>query len=174
MAARAHAARRRVLIRYSGGSRRRRSSSCVERARDGEERRRAIAAAAGRAAERVCEGIRCPRRRAPVSSRGRAESWTLWDEANLDELRQDGETKTAFMLRLTLSHPAIHTVIVGSQNLEHLRQNAEAARRGPLSSEVYEEAKGRLAAVGGQRVGARPRGKGLLQGEAVRRARSAS
>ena len=36
-----HAARRRVLIRYSGGSRRRRSSSCVERARDGEERRRA-------------------------------------------------------------------------------------------------------------------------------------
>ena len=83
-----------------------------------------------------------------VSSRGRPESWTLWDEANLDELRQDGETKTAFMLRLTLSHPAIHTTIVGSQNIEHLRQNAEAARRGALSSEVYEEAKRRLAAAG--------------------------
>lgn len=75
------------------------------------------------------------------------DSWNLWDQAKLYELR-DGDTKTAFMLRLTLSHPAIHTIIVGSQNVEHLRQNAEAARRGPLSGEVYEEAKRRLAAAG--------------------------
>jgi aryl-alcohol dehydrogenase-like predicted oxidoreductase len=82
-----------------------------------------------------------------LSSRGLPDSWNLWEQAKLDELR-DGDTKTAFMLRLTLSHPAISTIIVGSQNVEHLRQNAEAARRGPLSSEVYEEAKRRLAAAG--------------------------
>jgi aryl-alcohol dehydrogenase-like predicted oxidoreductase len=81
------------------------------------------------------------------SSRGLADAWAVWDEAKLDELTDGGETKTAFMLRLTLSHPDIHTIIVGSQNLDHLRQNAAAAQRGPLSAEIHNEAKRRLTAV---------------------------
>ena len=52
------------------------------------------------------------------------------------------------MLRLPLAHPNIHRTIIGSQNLDHIRQNAEAARRGPLSEDVYAEALRRLAAAG--------------------------
>ena len=83
-----------------------------------------------------------------VGARSRAEYWSRWDEAALDELRDEGEAKTSFLLRLTLTHPDIHTVIVGTQSPDHIRQNAAAARRGPLSAEVYEEARRRLAAVG--------------------------
>ena len=83
-----------------------------------------------------------------VGTRGQAANWSKWDEAGLDDLRDEGEARTSFLLRLTLTHPDIHTVIVGSQSTDHIRQNAEAARRGPLSAEVYEEAKRRLAGAG--------------------------
>lgn len=83
-----------------------------------------------------------------LSSRAQPDSWSVWDQAKLGELTDAGENKTAFMLRLTLSHPDVNTTIVGSQNVDHLRQNAEAARRGPLSAEVYQEAKRRLTAAG--------------------------
>jgi len=51
-------------------------------------------------------------------------------------------------LRFTLTHPHIHTNIVGTQNPEHLQENVQATLRGPLSSDVYEEAKRRLEGVG--------------------------
>jgi len=81
-------------------------------------------------------------------SRSSEDRWIPWKEANLDELRDSGETPTAFMLRLTLAHPHIHTTIIGSQNLDHIRQNAAAARRGPLSEEVHAETLRRLTVAG--------------------------
>ena len=48
------------------------------------------------------------------------------------------------MLRYTLSHPSIDTVIVGTQNLDHIRANVQAASHGPLNGDVYIEAKQRL------------------------------
>lgn len=71
--------------------------------------------------------------------------WERWQRAGLDGLLEQGETRTEFLLRFTLSHPAMHTTIVGTMNPEHLQQNLQAYRRGPLSAEVYAEAKRRLA-----------------------------
>lgn len=78
----------------------------------------------------------------------RADAWTLFERAKLDELRSEGESRTDFMLRFTLSHPNMHTTIVGTMNPDHLKHNVEAAQRGPLSADVYEEAKERLTAAG--------------------------
>jgi aryl-alcohol dehydrogenase-like predicted oxidoreductase len=52
-----------------------------------------------------------------------------------------------FMLRFTLTHPDVHSTIVGTANLEHLRANLEVARKGPLAADLYAEAKRRLDAV---------------------------
>lgn len=75
-------------------------------------------------------------------------SWDTFDEANLGELLDDGETRTSFMLRFTLSHPGMHTTIVGTLNPEHLAQNVAATECGALSADTYTEAKRRLAAAG--------------------------
>jgi len=83
-----------------------------------------------------------------VSGVGRPEPWRYFEQAMLDELREEGESRTAFMLRFTLTHPHMHTNIVGTQNPEHLQENVQATLRGPLSSDVYEEAKRRLEGVG--------------------------
>jgi aryl-alcohol dehydrogenase-like predicted oxidoreductase len=49
-----------------------------------------------------------------------------------------------FMLRFTISHPDLHTTIVGTKNPAHLRANIEAASKGPLPPAVYAEAKDRF------------------------------
>ncbi|MFN8639242.1 MAG: aldo/keto reductase [Dehalococcoidia bacterium] len=71
---------------------------------------------------------------------------STWELADLDGLL-DGMSRMEFMLRFTLSHPDVHTTIVGTANVEHLRANLEAARRGPLSADMYAEAKRRLDAA---------------------------
>ncbi len=76
------------------------------------------------------------------------ERWQKFATAGLDELRAEGESRSAFMLRFTLSHPHVHTIIVGTTRSEHLTENAAAARRGPLADDVYAEAKRRLDAIG--------------------------
>jgi aryl-alcohol dehydrogenase-like predicted oxidoreductase len=48
------------------------------------------------------------------------------------------------MLKFTLSHPGMHTTIVGTLNPEHLAQNVATASTGPLPADVYEQAKQRL------------------------------
>lgn len=83
-----------------------------------------------------------------VSGANRPELWERFGETKLEELREEGESNTAFMLRFTLAHPDLHTTIVGTQNPEHLQENVEAALRGPLPTDVYAEAKRRLAAAG--------------------------
>jgi aryl-alcohol dehydrogenase-like predicted oxidoreductase len=79
---------------------------------------------------------------------GSQDRWSKFDAAKLDELREEGESRTAFLLRFLLSHPHIHTTIVGTLHPAHLQENIEIAARGPLSAEVYAEAKQRLDAVG--------------------------
>jgi len=79
---------------------------------------------------------------------GAAERWRVWDAAGLDELRADGESRTAFLLRFTVSHPDMDTTIVGTLRPEHLAENVRVAEAGPLPPDVYAEAKRRLDAVG--------------------------
>jgi len=69
-----------------------------------------------------------------------------WERAGLDDLL-GGMSRMEFMLRFTLSHPDLHTTIVGTANLDHLRANCEVARKGPLPADVYAEAKRRLDAA---------------------------
>jgi aryl-alcohol dehydrogenase-like predicted oxidoreductase len=84
----------------------------------------------------------------PGSGLGDLNRWEVFEKAGLDELRAEGESRTAFLLRFTLSHPHCHTTIVGTLKPEHLRENVEVACKGPLPSDVYEEAKKRLSAAG--------------------------
>lgn len=78
----------------------------------------------------------------------RGDQWVVWKKAALDDLRAPGESRTAFLLRFTLSHPDMHTTIVGTVNPHHLAENVRAAEAGPLSPDTYAEAKRRLAAAG--------------------------
>lgn len=84
----------------------------------------------------------------PGEGGGVNDTWAKWDEADLDALLEVGESRTAFMLRFTLTHPGLHTTIVGTKNPVHLRENVAAAGRGPLSPDTYAEAKRRLYAAG--------------------------
>lgn len=75
---------------------------------------------------------------------GRAIAWA---DTGLDELR-DGETEHGFLLRYALSTQGVTTIIAGSADPAHVRANADAARRGPLTPEVYAEARRRLDDAG--------------------------
>lgn len=79
---------------------------------------------------------------------GNADRWQKFSEAGLDELREAGESRTAFLLRFTLTHPDVHTIIAGTLHPEHLKENVAAVRRGPLPDDVYVEAKRRLDQIG--------------------------
>jgi len=52
-----------------------------------------------------------------------------------------------FTLRATLSHRGMTTNIVGTLNPDHLAENIAATGRGPLSPDVLEEARLRVAGV---------------------------
>ena len=80
--------------------------------------------------------------------RGSEERWRLFEDAGLHELLEEGESPSAFVLRYTLTHPATHTIIVGTTRQAHLEENLGAVMRGPLANDVYEEAKRRLDSVG--------------------------
>jgi aryl-alcohol dehydrogenase-like predicted oxidoreductase len=67
-----------------------------------------------------------------------------WEQVDLDDLL-DGMTPMEFMLRFTLSHPDMHTTIVGTANLDHLANNVAVAQQGPLAPDAYEAAKQRFA-----------------------------
>jgi len=79
---------------------------------------------------------------------GSGELWAKFAQARLDELRAEGESRTAFLLRYTLSHPFAHTIIVGTLQPEHLLENVRTVRRGALAPDVYAEATRRLDAIG--------------------------
>jgi aryl-alcohol dehydrogenase-like predicted oxidoreductase len=66
-----------------------------------------------------------------------------WESSGVDDLL-GGMSPLEFVLRFTLSHPGLSSTIVGTANPAHLRSNLAIAERGPLSPEVYEQAKKRL------------------------------
>jgi len=84
----------------------------------------------------------------PGAGLGGKDRWEIFEKAKLDELCAEGESRTAFLMRYTISHPGMHTTIVGTLIPEHLTENIKAAQAGPLAAEVYEEAKRRLTAAG--------------------------
>jgi aryl-alcohol dehydrogenase-like predicted oxidoreductase len=89
----------------------------------------------------------------PAEDKQRDDALDLWQKAQLDDLL-DGMSRMEFMLRFTLSHPDLHTTIVGTINPQHLQDNLNAAQKGPLPPDLYEEAKRRLAAAGSAPAGA--------------------
>ena len=76
---------------------------------------------------------------------GTADRWEGFRRGGLDEILEEGEGRSAFVLRYTLSHPHVHTVIVDTTNLDHVAENVKATLRGPLPPDVYAEAKRRLS-----------------------------
>jgi len=76
-----------------------------------------------------------------------------WGEARLDEL-MDGMSRMEFMVRFAIASPDLDTTIIGTKNLDHLRDNVAAALKGPLPADVVAEAKRRLDATGSRPAGA--------------------
>jgi aryl-alcohol dehydrogenase-like predicted oxidoreductase len=84
----------------------------------------------------------------PGVGRGPSDRWQIWERARLDELLAEGESRTAWMLRFTLSHPGVDTVIVGTMDPAHLADNLRAVAAGPLPDAIYAQAKQRLDHAG--------------------------
>jgi aryl-alcohol dehydrogenase-like predicted oxidoreductase len=82
----------------------------------------------------------------PGAGNGDEDVWAAYERADLDSLA-DGASRSEFMLRFTISHPALSTTIVGTLNPDHLAENVAAAKKGPLPDDVYAEAKRRLASL---------------------------
>ena len=72
----------------------------------------------------------------------------IWEQVELDDLVQPDEDRYRFMLRFAITHPDYSTVIIGTRSLDHLNDNIRTFELGPLSDEVYREAKNRLDAAG--------------------------
>jgi aryl-alcohol dehydrogenase-like predicted oxidoreductase len=66
-----------------------------------------------------------------------------FEQASIADLLQ-GMSPMEFMLRFTISHPDLHTTIVGTSNVEHLMANIAAASKGPLPADIYEAARSRF------------------------------
>jgi aryl-alcohol dehydrogenase-like predicted oxidoreductase len=71
----------------------------------------------------------------------------VWTGAGLDEILPTGMSRAELLLRFTLSHPHCHTTIVGTCNADHLQENLVAAAAGPLSDDLYQEIRNRVASV---------------------------
>jgi aryl-alcohol dehydrogenase-like predicted oxidoreductase len=82
----------------------------------------------------------------PGAGLGDDERWATWNAAKLDELLDEGEHATQFLLRFTNAHPGMHTNIVGTRSVQHLQENVAAAAN-PLPADTYAEAKRRLDSV---------------------------
>lgn len=70
----------------------------------------------------------------------------VWTRAGLDELLPARMTRAELILRYTLSHPEIATVIVGTCNPTHLAENLAAAEQGALPAELHAQISSRVAA----------------------------
>ena len=84
----------------------------------------------------------------PGEGTGREDHWRRFEQAGLDDLREDGESRSSLLLRYTLTHPHSDTIIVGTTNPAHVAENARTVLRGPLSPDTYEEIKRRMDAAG--------------------------
>jgi aryl-alcohol dehydrogenase-like predicted oxidoreductase len=84
---------------------------------------------------------------APAEGKQAGLQWERWQAAKLDDLLGD-MTPMEFILRFTFTNPDLDTTIVGTANPAHLKANVDILRQGPLSNDLYTEAKRRLAAAG--------------------------
>ena len=71
-----------------------------------------------------------------------------FERANLDELRAPGESRIRFLIRFAISHPDLHTAIIGTGSLDHLVEDVTAVEAGPLAGDVLLEARQRLDEAG--------------------------
>ena len=78
----------------------------------------------------------------------RSKKWNTFEGAGLDELLEEGESRTTLILRYTLAHPNADTNIVGTSRIGHLEENLAGIMKGPLSADTYAEMKRRLDSVG--------------------------
>jgi aryl-alcohol dehydrogenase-like predicted oxidoreductase len=67
---------------------------------------------------------------------------------DLDDLHDADETAAQFLLRFVITNPDVHTIIVGTKNLDHLADNVSAAHIGALSEDVYQQTITRLQSAG--------------------------
>jgi aryl-alcohol dehydrogenase-like predicted oxidoreductase len=114
--------------------------SAVER-----EREAVITAAAQKGAGIVIRGGAA--KGAPTEGKQVELQWERWRRARLDDLL-DGMTPMEFILRFTFTNADLDTTIVGTINPAHLQANLDILRKGPLPSDLYEEAKHCLTAAG--------------------------
>jgi aryl-alcohol dehydrogenase-like predicted oxidoreductase len=70
------------------------------------------------------------------------------EASRLKELFAEGESANEFLLRYALAHPGISTLVIGTKNFNHVADNVRTVGRGPLSSELYAEARRRLNFAG--------------------------
>ena len=81
-------------------------------------------------------------RRGPLGL-AEGEGQRRWESSGVAGLLDEMDP-VEFVLRFTLSHPALSSTIVGTSRREHLRANLAVAERGPLPADLYAEAKHRL------------------------------
>jgi aryl-alcohol dehydrogenase-like predicted oxidoreductase len=84
---------------------------------------------------------------APAEGKQAGLQWERWQAAKLEDLLGD-MTQMEFILRFTFTNSDLDTTIVGTANPTHLRANVETLQHGPLPTELYAEAKRRLALAG--------------------------
>lgn len=66
-----------------------------------------------------------------------------WSRSQIDDIL-DGMQPMEFILRFTLSHPGVSTVLVGTADQNHFTANAEAIAKGTLPADLLAEATRRL------------------------------
>ncbi len=81
-------------------------------------------------------------RRGPLGL-AEGEGQRRWESSGVADLLDEMDP-VEFVLRFTLSHPALSSTIVGTSRPAHLRANLAVAERGPLPADLYAEAKHRL------------------------------
>ncbi|MGV9796901.1 aldo/keto reductase [Mycobacterium sp. NPDC003449] len=89
-------------------------------------------------------GVAQAGKRQKTTADGRTVTWA---DTGLDELR-DGDTEQGFLLRYAISTPGVTTIIAGTADPDHVRDNVAAARRGRLPDDLYAEAQRRLDDAG--------------------------
>ncbi|MEW5847563.1 MAG: aldo/keto reductase [Myxococcota bacterium] len=71
-----------------------------------------------------------------------------WERMVQLGLRPGPLSWTEYALRFAAHAPGVHCAIVGTSSVEHLRENVRAVEAGPLSSEVFAEARAAFERVG--------------------------
>ena len=69
-----------------------------------------------------------------------------WETADLGSLAPDLDPME-MMLRFTTSHPYIHSIIAGTQNLDHIANNISTIQKGGLDEDLVRQIKDRVASI---------------------------